>query len=118
MVGIHHHLGTVLRACSRYLLELRHNETGAEQHGRDEYTRGAVVHLVRQSFGQRVQRIRRHLHNLNAFLSQAIDLPADRVEFAVCRDNTRSLPERQRRQEPQQQCMGVRVQGNVSGATS
>ncbi|NIM61445.1 MAG: hypothetical protein GTO30_07255, partial [Acidobacteria bacterium] len=51
--------------------------------------------------------MRRHLHDLEALLGQPVELPADRVELAVGRDQPRTLAKRQRGEKPEYELVGV-----------
>src|SRR5690349_17379919 len=83
MIGVHHQLRTHALAGLLGGLEIRHELRVGVEHRRDQHRRCAIVDRYGQPLGQRRGGHRRDLDYLDAFFRQAIELPADRVKFAV-----------------------------------
>ena len=113
MIRIHEQLGASASARGEHRSEVWHDVRVDVQHGGYQHRGGAIINGARQSLGERGGWLSGHLHDLDPFFRQTVELASDRMELAVASDQPRPLAQRQRREEPHHQLVGVRREGNA-----
>ena len=86
-------------AAVHHLPEPRHDVRVRVEDRRDHGDRRALVDGGRDPFGDRAGGRARHLDELDALFGEARELPAERVELGVGRDDAGPIAERQRREQ-------------------
>jgi hypothetical protein len=86
---------------------------GLEQHRGHEHRARALVDRGGQPRGERVRRVRGQAHHLEPRLPQPRELAAQRVELAVGADQARAGAKVERRQQPDDELVRVRAEGDL-----
>ena len=105
-------------AARRHLGEPTGNASGVEENRRDQYQGRAIIHGAAESGRQRLERSLGNTDDGEAFLLEAVELPADAVEFAVGGDQPGAGPQRQGGQQTDHQLVGVRPQRDPASGVS
>ncbi len=118
VVGVDQQLRTVTSRHRRQRLQAGHDARVPEQHARDRHQARAVVDAVGEPAGQRVERVGRHLHQLDPLFSQPVELAAQRVELTVGGDDAGPGAQVERGQQPHDKLVSVGPENEVAVAVA
>ena len=117
VVGVDDELRARTRARARESLEASDDVPGLEEHRGDEHGARALVDRAGQALGQRVRRLRRQADDLEPGFVEPRQLAAQRVELAVGGDEPRALAQVQRREQADDELVGVDAERDLAAGS-